>query len=217
MSAGFTWRLRDRALPSAWEQQPCRGGLRGRDCGRVGGSRAGSQPPHPAPEPHLRLRALQAPATCLTLPGDSCFFSLLLLQQQIRKQHPNPSPDALQTSTCSRKGEVKPGWGWGLQGGRPRKRLELQLTRTVRTDGGGSRPSRLRGAAGAAGGRRHRVRPGRATHTPRPAQAFASACCGAALNPRSVAPRVRMRLTGCRASSWVPVPTPPGQLDASSV
>ncbi|XP_061017264.1 lymphocyte-specific protein 1 isoform X2 [Dama dama] len=53
--------------------------------------------------------------------------------QQIRKQHPNPSPDAFQTSTCSRKGEVKPGWGWGLRDGRPRKRPELQLTRTART------------------------------------------------------------------------------------
>lgn len=58
--------------------------------------------PHPLPAPW-------ALATCLTLPCGWLFFPLL--QQQIKK-HPSPRPSA-PTSTCSRKGEVKPAGGGG--------------------------------------------------------------------------------------------------------
>ena len=116
----------------------------------------------PSRGPSLSPLAL---ATCLTLPDDWLgFFFSLLLHQQIKKQHPNPSPSALQTSTCSRKGEVKPSWGRGTLGpaargsSRSHRHTHSPKRPGPRPDGRGSEPPWLRGAGGAPGGQRRRVR-----------------------------------------------------------
>lgn len=109
----------------------------GQACGgtqaECGVSCAGARTPDHVPAPAPRLCRHTVPlchsspcnSTCLTLPDGWGFFFFfpLLLHQQIKKQHPNLSPNMFQTSTCRRKGEVKPSWGWGLRpAARPRKR-----------------------------------------------------------------------------------------------
>lgn len=91
------------------------------------------------------------------------FFFFFSCSNIVKKQHPNPSPNRFQTSTCYRKEEVKPA-GVGVLGHGPSTEKHWEPQRVEphqrhQTHGGGCQRSKLRGAGRAACRRQQRVSP----------------------------------------------------------